>query len=167
MLDLESLLLKAQTSKFYLWLLNFGLPFVIPFNRPHRFRVLSISSNSITIKLPNIRRNRNHIKGIHACALATLAELTSGMLLISRLNPKKVRLIMKRIEIDYLYQAKTDVIVDFTIPETDTQNIIEVLKSEPTEYSPEVNIYDLNKNHICKAKVYWHLKSWDLVKTKA
>jgi hypothetical protein len=107
---------KANRSGFRLWLLNIGLLRVVPFNRPHGIKISEISSDSITVKAKNKKPNQNHIKGIHACLLATLCEYVSGLNLLLQLDPKEYRIILKNIQMTYHYQAKTDVSATFGIP---------------------------------------------------
>src|SRR6187402_2284113 len=101
---------KAKHSGFYLWVLNFFFERMVPFNMPHKFRITYVSDNSVRSLLPYRRRNLNHVKGLHACALATLTEMTSGFMLAVKLDPAKYRLILRRLEIDYLYQGKMDAV---------------------------------------------------------
>jgi hypothetical protein len=65
---------KAKHSKFYLWVLNFVLLRMVPFNNPHKLKIQTIADDGITMFAANTKNNRNHIKGIHACLLATLCE---------------------------------------------------------------------------------------------
>jgi len=159
---------KAKTSGFHRWLLNLGLSRMIPFNKPHGFRVDQISDTKIRTSLPYKRRNFNHIKGLHACALATLSEFTTGFLLISRLDPKKYRIILKTLEMDYHYQGKTDAWAAYSI--TDDwlkQQVFQPLESsDSTVVICEVHIYDTNNNHLTTGKVHWQVKSWEKVRTK-
>ncbi len=167
-MNTQEILKKAQKSKFYLWLLNMGLNRMIPFNQPHSFKIQKIDQNKISTQLPYKRRNLNHIKGLHACALATLCEFTTGVLLISNLNPHKYRLILRKLEVDYLYQGKTNANAEFTIKEEWLQPyIIEPLtKQDAIDIVCEIKISDTANNHLCTGKVTWQIKSWDKVKTK-
>lgn len=159
---------KAKTSSFYRWLMNFGLRRMIPFNKPHGFKVLEISDHSIKTFIPYRRVNFNHIRGIHACALATLSEFTTGFLLISRIDPKKYRIIMPKMEMDYHYQAKTDVYCSFEM--TDQwlmKNLYEPLKTnDAITVKCEVKTFDKQDNHLTTGIIHWHVKPWDKVKTK-
>ena len=76
-MHLPTLLTKARSSGFTRWWLNHALSWLIPFNRPHGFKVNPLPEGGIRVSIPNWRVNRNHIKGIHACALATAAEMCS------------------------------------------------------------------------------------------
>lgn len=159
---------KAKTSAFYMWLLNMGLTRMIPFNKPHGFKVLEISDTTIKTKLPYKRLNFNHIKGLHACALATLSEFSTGFLMISRLDPAKYRIILKTLEMEYHYQGKMDGIGTFEISnEWLETNIYKPLQSEDsTVVICEIKIHDTQGNHLTTGKVHWQVKSWDKVRTK-
>ncbi len=168
MLNPQELIRKAQTSKFYLWLLNWLLWRMIPFNKPHRFKIVEINENSVTTKLPFRRNNLNHIKGLHACAFATISEFTTGVLLLTKLNPKKYRIILKSLTVDYHYQGKMHAFANF---ETDDNwlksNVIEPLaENESTVVECKVSVDDEAGNHLTSASVHWQIKDWTKVKTK-
>ncbi|MCK5368211.1 MAG: DUF4442 domain-containing protein, partial [Cyclobacteriaceae bacterium] len=104
-MDITKIVKKAQGSSIYLKILNIGLNRMVPFNKPHGFKVVEIGDYHLKTMVPYKKSNFNHIKGIHACALATLSEFTTGFLLLTSLDPKKYRLIMQNLSMDYHYQA--------------------------------------------------------------
>ena len=167
-MNLTDIAKKAEHSSFYRWLLSRALNTVVPFNGPHRFKILDIGKKHIKMCLPYKKRNLNHLKGIHACALATLAEVTSGFILISILNPKKYRIILGRLEMDYHYQAKTDVHAFFELDEVWLQNdVIGALKADgKVAIAPQIKIFDIDNNHIATGIAHWQIKEWSAVKTK-
>ena len=166
--NLQSVLHKAKHSGFYLWLLNWGLNRMIPFNKPHNFQIVEISDYRIRIKLPYKKYNFNHIRGLHACALATVSEFTTGFMLISKLDAKKYRLIMQRLEMDYHYQGKQDAHAEFVISENWLQDKIynPLIAQDAIVVICEVKIHDATGNHLTTGKVYWQVKDWAKVKTK-
>lgn len=141
---------------------------MIPFNKPHGFKVIHIDKHNLQVLLPYRKSNFNHIKGIHACALATVSEFTTGFLLVSNLNSKKYRLIMQRLEMDYHYQGKMDAVASFELNETWlSENIYIPLEShESVLVICEIKIHDLKGNHLTTGKVFWQIKEWQKVKTK-
>lgn len=161
------LLEKARSSAFYRWVLNVVLLQAVPFNRPHRFKILTLTTNSIEIKMPYRRSNFNHIRGLHACGLATVSEYATGLLLISRLDPAQYRLIMKSMRMEYHYQGKMDGYARFQIDEDWLQQ--EVLKRLRDEdailIEPQVSIFDGENNHLCTGHITWQIKAWAKVKT--
>lgn len=168
MLNPDKILQKAKTSSFYRAVLNLSLTRMIPFNKPHGFKIVEISDFKIKTLIPYRRSNFNHIRGLHACSLATISEFTTGFLLISNLDMKKYRLIMPRLEMDYHYQGKMDSYAQFSISqEWLNENIITPLKSQDAVIVPcEVKIHDAQGNHLTTGKIFWQIKSWDKVKTK-
>jgi acyl-coenzyme A thioesterase PaaI-like protein len=159
---------RAKHSKFYLWMLNAGLARMIPFNKPHGFRILNFGDYHIELLIPYKRKNLNHIRGLHACALATLSEYGTGLLLISRLGFDTYRIIMQRLEMDYHYQGKMDATAHFSIsPEWLQQHILEPLKSQESVIVVcEIKIIDAQGKHLTTGKVHWQIKEWKRVKTK-
>jgi hypothetical protein len=110
----------------------------------------------------------NHIKGIHACALATLSEFTTGFLLLIKLDPKKYRLIMQKLVMEYHYQAKMDTFATFSISdEWLEKSIFKPLDSEAKVIIDcVIKIHDSEGNHLSTGTVTWQIKKWEKVKTK-
>src|SRR5687767_6925130 len=130
MLDPNAIIQKAKTSSFYRSMLNWSLDRMIPFNKPHRFRVIEIGDYHLKTRIPYRRSNFNHIRGLHACAMATISEFTTGFLLVSKLDGKKFRLIMQRLEMEYHYQGKMDATAEFIVSEDwFAENIYNPLKA--------------------------------------
>ena len=167
-MEINKIVDKAKKSPFYLRILNLGLNRMVPFNKPHGFKIVEISDHSLKTLVPYRKSNFNHIKGIHACALATLSEFTTGFLLLTKLDPKKYRLIMQSIHMDYHYQAKMNSIGEFKVEDPWlASEILNPLKSiDKIIVNCEVKIHDIQGNHISTGKVAWQIKNWEKVKTK-
>ncbi len=156
---------KAKRSAFYLFLLNQGLGRMIPFNSPHKFTIVNIGTSSLKIAIPYIRKNKNHINGIHACALATLCEYISGLCLARAFPPEKFRIILKEIHMEYHYQAKMKVLAEFSIEPSAIHEIKTLLEKESSVFkSYTVRVYDEANNFICTGSITWQIKPWDKVK---
>lgn len=168
MIPLDTLIKKAYDSRIYLSALNLGLNWVVPFNRPHGIKILELEKRRIKTRIPYTRKNFNHIKGIHACALATLSEFTTGFLLLTALDKNKYRLIMQKLEMEYHYQAKTDATATFAITDTwlEESVIIPLKDREKLVLECKVETYDRNQNHLCTGIVSWQIKQWKHVSTK-
>jgi hypothetical protein len=100
--------------------------------------------------------------------MATCAEFSSGLLLLSRLDPKKYRLIMESIEMKYHYQAKADIVAEFEMTdEWLNEKVVDPLKEEEKVYVKcEINLFDSNRNHVATGYTNWQIKDWSKVKTK-
>jgi acyl-coenzyme A thioesterase PaaI-like protein len=165
---LPVLAVKAETSGFWLLVLNRLLGRVIPFNRPHGFSLVEIGSDYIVASAPYKRGNFNHIKGIHACAIATVAEFSAGFLLLAKLDLKRYRLIMARIEVEYRYQAKQRIFSKCTALQEQIENtIIGPLRHQDQVTVDMVSeISDADGNDIARAVTTWQIKHWDQVRTR-
>ncbi len=168
MQDLKVHLDKAKKGGFQLTKLNFFLGYIIPFNRPHGIRIAKVADDEMITCIPYKRKNFNHIRGVHACGMATAAEFASGLMLLYRLGSAKYRIIMKTIEVEYHYQAKTNIYATFKLDETKLQqDVIKALETEDSAYIKcEILLHDTNNNHVATTYTNWQIKSWDKVKTK-
>ena len=167
-MDLQRIFQEASNSSFYRILLNWTLGQMIPFNKPHGFEIVEVDKYRLKVLLPYKKRNLNHIRGLHACALATVSEYTTGLLLISNLDAKKYRLIMQRLEMDYHYQGKMDATAEFQLsPQWMDEHIYAPLReNDSIIVLCEIRIHDKKGNHLSTGKVYWQVKDWQKVKTK-
>lgn len=80
-MNIQKLIKNAESSRFSLWKLNQILWRGIPFNKPHKFKIIEISEGHAKISIPFKRSNLNHIKTLHACSMATCAEYASGLVI--------------------------------------------------------------------------------------
>lgn len=167
-MNIKSLIESAESSTFRLWLLNRILLRSIPFNSPHRLQVTSAKPGHIVGRLPYFRKNRNHIGGMHACALATISEYISGLCLASVLSSEKYRFILQSLNMEYHYQGKSDCKVDFSISESELEEWVFVPLRDSDKITVElsVKVFDMQDNHICTATIFWQVKEWSSVKTK-
>lgn len=165
---LPILILKAQGSSFWLAVLNFLLARTIPFNRPHGFRIQTISKQRMQIFGPYRRANHNHIRGIHACAIATAAEFSAGFLLLTNLDPSRFRLIMAKLEADYSYQAKEDIVAESLLPEERLQSevVLPLRERDLTTILMTTEVRDVSGNMVAAIETTWQVKRWDKVRTK-
>ena len=168
MFNLKLLFNRARKSPFFMWLLNWILNRKVPFNKPHGFKVFEIADDHLSVYLPYRKVNQNHIKGIHACALATLSEYTTGLSLLRKLDSKKYRIILKSIRMEYYYQGKTGITANFTLDDDWIKSyILDPLKDDDAvTVLMEVESHDTKSNHICTGFIEWQVKDWKKVRTK-
>ena len=167
-IDLSKSLKSAETSKLALRKLNIILGIGIPFNKPHGIKIRRVEQEAITTTIPKKRKNLNHIRGIHACGLATAAEFCSGLVLLRHLDPGKYRLIMQKLEVEYHYQARKACTARYAL----TQEVLEGEIIAPLQregvifYTCEIPVHDVDGNLVATARTRWQIKAWDRVKTK-
>ena len=168
MKDLKGILVKAGSNPGLLKMLNPIMRRMIPFNKPHRFNVEEITSERVVVKIPYRKSNLNHLKGIHACALSTACEYSSGLLILRHLGTSEFRLIMKKLTSTYHYQGKEAVNAVFELSESEviSELIPELNEKGVVDLTAEIEAFDLSGNHICTTVCLWQIKTWDKVKTK-
>ena len=100
----------SQKLKTNLFIKYFGLTKVplIFYCRP---KVVEISSKSVTLKIPFIRRNKNHVGSMYLGSMAVGADLASGLLSFNLLSKssKKVVPLFKDMKSDFFKRAEGDV----------------------------------------------------------
>jgi acyl-coenzyme A thioesterase PaaI-like protein len=147
--------------------LNAALKFGIPFNIPHKFKIEHIQPGHAKVSIPYIRKNLNHLKGIHACCLATCAEFTTGLVMMSSLPVDDYRIIMESIEVKYHFQAKMACAGEFQVTKEQAKTeITDKLKTaDRVSYTCEVPIHDTDGNLVCTGFIKWQIKAWSAVRT--
>lgn len=120
--------------------------FVIPYTGSMRARVEQLQPGHAIVRLPDRRRVRNHLRSIHAIALANLAEFTTGLATLSGM-PDTARAILVGLEIEYSKKARGDIIGECitSIPVTD----------ERQEYRIEVILRDSQGDIVATAWARW------------
>ncbi|MCA1762134.1 MAG: DUF4442 domain-containing protein [Flavobacteriales bacterium] len=167
-IDLAKSIEAASQSKWALKKLNVALSLGIPFNKPHGIRIFRVEPRAITTRIPYKRSNLNHIKGVHACGLATVAEFCSGLMLLRFLDARKYRLIMQKMELEYHYQAKSDAFARFELTESTVKNdlLIPLELEGKVFHTCEIPVHDKDGNLLCTAHTNWQIKEWSKVRTK-
>lgn len=165
---LTPLTTRARKSQGWLWVLNTIIGRVIPFNRPHGFGIEAIGEDFIRTRSRYKKSNFNHIRGIHACAIATIAEFSAGFLLMTKLHPTQYRLIMSNMEVEYLYQAKDDIFSESrcSSERLDEEVVAPLNDQELVTVMMESKVVDSSGKDIALAKTTWQIKRWDVVRTK-
>lgn len=164
---MDALLKGAREPGFGRTKFNMIMKRVIPFNAPHGIRLTHLDGEGATCELPYKRRNFNHLKGMHACAMATVAEFTSGIFLLNKVGSASYRLIMRSLRVDYHYQAKHTVISTIHMEDQEFQDsVMNPLGAEGVCFHTfQVELHDTEKNHIATAYIDWQLKAWAKTKT--
>lgn len=136
-------------TSFGRWLFSISLYFFVPYSATIGARILEIEKGSSTVLLKDRRKIRNHLNSIHAVALANVAELASGLAMVSALSAN-TRGIVKNINIDYFKKARGQLTVKghANPPQNITENIEHIVTAE---------IFDSSKEVVASMKVTWQI----------
>ena len=158
----------SSSSNLWLGILNIVLSLVVPFNRGHGLKIKSISNNRIIVILPYRKKNLNHVRGLHACALATSAEFATGLLLMKKLSPTNYRIIMSSMKMNYFYQGKSSAEACFEIEDSwIEENVVKPLEKEDScVVNVTADVRDSQGEHLCAGIFEWQIKPWNKVRTK-
>lgn len=150
--------------------LNAVFKWIVPFNAPHGIRVLSFSNEEVRVNLPDSRVNWNHLKGTHACAMATACEFCSGLAVLAQFEMKDYRLIMNRLEVDYMRRpVKGDCVAKADISPNlreELQHLISKSADDAARFVIPSVLFDASGSEVARAQVHWHIKAWNDVKYK-
>ncbi len=154
-------------SKSNLFILSKAFQFAIPFNKPHDFQIVRADENSVTTFAKYKRVNFNHIKGIHACALATIGEFSAGTCLIKKFGMEKYRFILKTLNAEYHYQGKMDVYSTTTISDEQVNKVKEELNKDDKSLITLISEIENKKGErVATITTTWQLKEWSKTKVK-
>ena len=133
---------------------------VIPFNRPHRLMVKSLSDERCEVALPLRRRNLNHVGTMHACALATAAEYASGLCVLSALGVGRARLVMANMQISYSRRADSNCVAEAKLPSEVLNHVQrQLLEGGRCAFELHSVVRDPSTEVVAEAQITWHLKA--------
>ena len=112
-------------------LVSFLLGNIVPMVGSARLRFEEVSTDCVVVTIRNRRRVQNHIKGVHAAAMALLAETATGFCVGMNLPDDKLPLI-KTLKVDYLKRAQGDMKAVARLRPEQIQQILTVEKGEVT-----------------------------------
>jgi acyl-coenzyme A thioesterase PaaI-like protein len=156
---------RAEHSPVHRRALSRLLSWVIPFNRPHGLVIETLDPTRVEVSLPFTRTNQNHVGGLHACALATCAEFSCGILLLRHFPSEQFRLLMRKMEVEYHRQGRSTARARCTISTETLEGITRALDAKSyTMVDLVVEVFDRSDEKLCTATVSWQLRRWDTVR---
>ena len=130
------------------WLFNRILAFMNPYSGAVGARVVTLEPGHAVLHLRDRRGIRNHLDSVHAIALANVAEMASGLAMLSAL-PAGARGIVTAIRIEYTKKARGTLVAESRIALPDvTVDGTHDFTSEVRDESGEV---------VARATVTWKL----------
>ncbi len=95
---------------------------VVPFTGTAGLTYRKVTPEEVIIEIKNKRKNQNHIKGVHATAMALIAETATGFVVGMNIPDDKLPL-MKSLKVSYLKRTKGDMKAVATLTEEQVASI--------------------------------------------
>lgn len=130
------------------WLFSRILGWIIPYTGTIGANVKVLRPGFAEIHLRDRRRVRNHLRSIHALALANLGELTSGLAMLGSL-PADIRGIPTALSIEYFKKARGHLIAQSHCSPPHV--------SENTDFKVTADIRDADGDVVARITVNWHM----------
>lgn len=104
--------------------------------------------------------NENHVGGMYAGALFTLAEMPGGALFLTTFDAEKYYPVVKEMTIQYRRPARTDCTVEVSISESEAQRIREEAeKNGKAEFTLECEIRDQHGEVVATTRGIYQLRT--------
>jgi acyl-coenzyme A thioesterase PaaI-like protein len=121
---------------------------MVPYTRSIRCTVVQFEPGYAEVLLHDRWRVRNHLRSVHAIALANLGELATGLSLIGGLSPR-LRAILTGLDVRYTKKARGPLLAEArcTVPE---------IVSE-VDHAVEATIRDSDGDTVAVVTAHWLL----------
>jgi acyl-coenzyme A thioesterase PaaI-like protein len=128
------------------WMFARALGRIVPYTGSIGAVVRELGPGHARIEMRDRRKVRNHLRSVHAIALANLAEVTTGLPLAYGVQPKG-RAILVSLTVDYLKKARGTLTAtsDFLPPDASRDGEIEI----------PVEVRDVDDVIVTRARVRW------------
>ena len=130
------------------WIFSKLLGLMVPYTRSIRCIVVQFEPGYAEVLLHDRWRVRNHLRSVHAIALANLGELATGLSLIGGLSPR-LRAILTGLDVRYTKKARGPLLAEArcTVPE---------IVSE-VDHAVEATIRDSDGDTVAIVTAHWLL----------
>lgn len=130
------------------YLFSWAFWYFIPYTGSIRPEIVELGFGKARIRMRDRRFHRNHLKSLHAIALANLAECASGLSLVPSL-PAKGQAILVRFEIEYLKKARGTIDA--------TASCSPPTELEAKDFLVDSELLNQKKELVARAKATWRV----------
>lgn len=124
---------------------------VVPFVGTSGLRYEELSPERVVVSIRNRRPVQNHIKGVHAAAMALLAETATGFAVGMNLPDDKLPLI-KTLKVDYIKRTQGDMRAEATL----TPEQVNLIRTTPKgEVTVPVVVTDESGEEPVRCEMVW------------
>ena len=132
-----------------IWSKTFGR--IVPMVGTANIRYLEVSKEKVVVRIENHRNMQNHIKGVHAAAMALLAETATGF--VTGLNvPDDRILLIKTLQVDYLKVASGGLTATATLSAEQQQFILD---NDKASLEIPITVVDDSGQSPIECKMVW------------
>ncbi len=133
------------------WLTSFMLGHVVPMVGSASLRFEEVSHERVVVSIRNRRKVQNHIKGVHAAAMALLAETATGFCVGMNVPDDKLPLI-KTLKVDYLKRAQGDM---KAVAQLSPEQVQQIQTQDKGEVTVPVTITDESGAEPIQCEMVW------------
>ncbi|QEL55358.1 DUF4442 domain-containing protein [Chromobacterium paludis] len=102
---------------------------IVPFLSTAGLRFEKVGHDSLTVSIRNRKKVQNHIRGVHAAAMALLAETSTGFVVGMNMPDDKLML-LKSMKVNYIKRSQGDMRAVATLTPQQIQSMYEQDKGE-------------------------------------
>lgn len=133
------------------WLTSLVLGSGVPLVGTAKLRFEELTPGRVAVSIRNRRKVQNHIQGVHAAAMALLAETATGFCVAMTMPDDKLPLI-KSLKVDYLKRTVGDM---KAVAQLRPEQIQQILTQDKGEVTVPVSITDASGQEPIQCEMIW------------
>lgn len=142
---------RALPGPLQSWAMSLLFGTAVKFFGTARIRITEAEAGRVVMVIRNRRKVQNHIKGVHAAAMALLAESATGLVLGMSLPDDKLPL-MKTMKVNYVKRAQGDLKAIATLS---PEQLRAIENDERGDIVVPVTVLDSDGNEPLQAEMLW------------